>query len=452
MTVDLSSDIVNQGSAGNFGGKIVWINQRLFSPTIPLDQYGREKILTGVSVTIQNMIMTWSLSPNLPVPYYASDNIRVGNSNLYHEEYLPLSQGVSGSSVSQGGFFYNYSSGDVVREGDHYYLDCAIYFQNSYWDDRSQQYYNSISLQVTFNFDSVIWYWAEAPAPLPGTFSQNAPQMVGSSVSLSWTASAYASYYKIFRAEGTHTSTATGTWQQINGNLTGNNYTDTSVTPDTTYTYYIQSFNESGTATSNFRSILTTNAPLSFSQNTPTMDNGAVALSWTTSNYATSYKIYRAEGIFTNALSGTWIEVATTTNTNYNDSSIILGRTYSYYIKAINGAGSIDSDFKNITTAPPSTFVQNEPTYQTGTSNVVVSWEASANATSYKVYRLDGYSHDTINGVWAEKATTTSLTWTDTSVILGETYSYYIKAFNNSLTTNSNPRQITVGTQQQQIL
>lgn len=452
MTVDLSSDIVNKGGAGSIARKAVWTTIRITSPSIPLDQYGQEKTLGRVNFWIQNVIVSWALSPpDKPLPYYVTGVV------YYHEGNAVLIQGFQSQTNTSGtkvGLDVPYYCDNLtpVREGDHYYFDCPILFVSEYWDDRPAAYYDSWSVQVIFNVGMVDWDWQTAPAPLPRTFSQNAPQMVGSSVSLSWTVSDYASYYKIFRAEGTHTSTATGTWQQINGNLTGNNYTDTSVTPDTTYTYYIQSFNESGTATSNFRSILTTNAPLSFSQNTPTMNNGAVALSWTTSNYATSYKIYRAEGIFTNALSGTWIEVATTTNTNYNDSSIILGRTYSYYIKAINGAGSIDSDFKNITTAPPSTFVQNEPTYQTGTSNVVVSWEASANATSYKVYRLNGYSHDTINGVWVEKATTTSLTWTDTSVVLGETYSYYIKAFNNSLTTNSTPRQITVGTQQQQIL
>lgn len=460
MNVTIEMPITSGGPSGNSG----WVRTDVvfpqFTAPIEIDAYGRNKILIGVQFTLKNVNANWSVTPSsLPIPWYASGyfshgfNPTFGGNTVFGYGSTPVWAWATAQNIQ-----FNVSGGlmcDTYND-THVFITPSSYITFQYWDDRPSAYYTMHTLNLSWDdvIDTFTLTWETAPAPVPGSFTQNTPQMVGINVSLSWTASQYASAYKVFRAEGTHTSTATGTWTEVVNSLTGTTYTDTTATADTTYTYYIQSSNESGTANSNFLSILTTHAPEAFLQSTPTMDGNNVSLSWAASTYATSYKIYRAEGVHTSTATGTWSEIATgVTATTYADSAIILGHTYSYYIKAVNGGGTINSDFENITTAPPSTFNQLELTYIAGTYNVKVEWEASSNADSYKVYRLDGYSNDPSSGTWVEKATTTTeLTWTDTTVELGKTYSYYIKAFNDPLTTNSNPRQISVGMQQQQIL
>jgi fibronectin type 3 domain-containing protein len=466
MNLNLSGPI-NSGSAGSTFGAGVWVRLPLITTTIPLDEYGREKRLTGLRFTLNSIQASWALSPSsLPLSWYSSGSWKIDNNGIIWDGVIFNQQTING--YGGGGSHTGSSSptsilvvvplemANVSQSGNEISVDYFLYVYADYWDDIKTSYFTNFSIDISWSdsFTNVQWFWEESAAPVPEGFTQNTPQMVSNNVSLSWTASQYASAYKVFRAPGTHTSTATGSWTEVANGLTNRYYTDSTVSADTTYTYYIQSSNESGVANSNFLSILTTHAPEAFLQSTPTMNANAVALSWAASTYATSYKIYRAEGVHTSTATGTWSEIATgITETTYEDSAIFLGRTYSYYIKAVNGGGTINSDFENITTAPPSSFAQLELTYITGTYNVKVEWEESTNADSYKVYRLDGYSNDPSSGTWVEKATTTTeLTWTDATVELGKTYSYYIKAFNDPLTTNSNPRQISVGMQQQQIL
>jgi hypothetical protein len=462
MNLTLNPNIICHGSYGNSddGTGHAFASLLRMSTTIPLDAYGRQKRLIGVYFDLQNIQASWSLNPtSMPVPPYGSGSFSIGGYSYYIVDGRTL--GINSSTGSLSSFNIPYiavtnAANIAVQSGGSIYIDYSLQVILNYWDDRPYQYYNSMTLSVSWSdvLANIVWQWETAAAPPPGSFTQSTPQMVSNNVSLSWTASQYAAAYKVFRATGTYTNTLTGTWSQVASGVSGLSYTDSTVSADTTYTYYIQSSNESGAANSGLLSILTTHAPSAFTQSAPSMSGSAVSLGWAASTYATSYQVYRAEGIYTSTTTGSWSQVATgLTGTTYSDTTIVLGHTYSYYIKAVNGGGTINSDFKNITTAPPSTFSQHELSYAAGTYNVVVAWDASTSADHYKVFKLTGYSADPSTGSWTEQVTTTSaLTWTDTAVTPGVTYSYYIEALNVALTTNSNPRQISVGMQQQQIL
>ena len=80
---------------------------------------------------------------------------------------------------------------------------------------------------------------------------------------------------------------------------------------------------------------------------------------------------------------------------------------------------------------PPGAFTLNAAaTVCNGTSSQVqLTWTASTNATSYDVYRTPGTT---------PYATGVSSPWTDTAVIAGSSYTYFIRAKNAAGTTDSN--------------
>lgn len=192
--------------------------------------------------------------------------------------------------------------------------------------------------------------------------------------------------------------------------------------------------------------------PLAFSLNSPVMGTTGVNISWSASTNATSYKIYRADGVHASKATGTWTNIQTVASLSYYDEGITIGNTYSYYVKALNNYGEVESNFVNITTSPPAPIIQYEPQYVLDSENVKLSWTETSPVDSYKVFRADGYETDTESVNFSEIADVTTLYAEDSTAVLGETYSYFIRALNGGLYVDSNIQYLTVNKQQQQIL
>jgi N-acetylmuramoyl-L-alanine amidase len=178
----------------------------------------------------------------------------------------------------------------------------------------------------------------------------------------------------------------------------------------------------------------TTPVPGSFSLTVTPVCNtttSQVNLSWTASANATSYDIYR-NGIL-------WDTNVTATN-YVNTTNVVAGTTYTYSVKAknagttqvVNSNGTISATALNCAT-PGSFTLTVAPECATTTSRVNLSWTASANATSYDIYR---------NGIlWDTNITTTSYINT-TNVVTGTTYTYSVKAKNTTSTQVANSNGI----------
>ena len=194
--------------------------------------------------------------------------------------------------------------------------------------------------------------------------------------------------------------------------------------------------------------------PAAFTQGSPSIvSNSAVNITWGASTNATSYEVWRATGTFSNTSTGAWSKITTVNSLSHLDTSVSIGQTYTYYINAVNAYGSEESNFETITTAAPSSFTQLDISAIAGSDNILIQWIASTNADHYEIYRASGYLTSSTSGSWVLQGSTTSaLNWTDTAVQLGEVYSYYIKAYNQSLTTDSNVQQIAVNAQPQHML
>lgn len=147
-------------------------------------------------------------------------------------------------------------------------------------------------------------------------------------------------------------------------------------------------------------------------------------LNWTASSGATSYEIYRNGSLYASDITGTQF---------LNTYLITPGTSYSYYVKAKNTAGTTNNSNGTktgtaVACVPGAFTVTTTATCSGSTSAINVTWTASANATSYDIYR---------NGnLYAQDVTGTSFLNTYL-ITAGTTYTYYMVAKNSAGTTNN---------------
>ncbi len=279
---------------------------------------------------------------------------------------------------------------------------------------------------------------ATAPAPKPTLTAPqvNQPTATATQINLTWTASANATSYNVFRgtSAGGESTTALGT-------ASGTSFADTSnLVGGTTYFYYLTAV-AGGYTTSSSSNEVNAITPLSSpTLAQPAVSNGTISLSWSTVNGTTGYTVYRG------TKSGSETMLASARTTSFADTSAVSGTTYFYYVVA-NGSGSTVSGPSNeqsasYTTpvAAPGSFTLATPTASTG--SVALSWGASTGANSYQVLRGTTSGSET-----SSLTTTTSLSYTDSSVSSGTQYFYKVTAANaGSATTASNEVSITTQT------
>lgn len=107
-------------------------------------------------------------------------------------------------------------------------------------------------------------------------------------------------------------------------------------------------------------------------------------LNWTTSANATSYDIYRNGSLYASGITGT----------QYLNTAVTGGTTYTYYVKARNGSAGTNNSNGTLTAvtkvcnATPGSFTLSATATCSGTQSAMnITWTTSANATSYDLYR-----------------------------------------------------------------
>jgi len=133
-------------------------------------------------------------------------------------------------------------------------------------------------------------------------------------VSLSWTASANATGYKVYRGTTLVATQAT------------TSFVDSGLTNGTGYSYTVVATNGSASSPASAAVSATPLAPPPAAPTglTATAGNTAVALSWTAVASATSYHVYRNN-----------VLVGSPTGTTYSDTGLTNGTSYTYYVKAV---------------------------------------------------------------------------------------------------------------------
>jgi fibronectin type 3 domain-containing protein len=146
---------------------------------------------------------------------------------------------------------------------------------------------------------------------------------------------------------------------------------------------------------------------------TATAGNAQVALSWSPVLGSARYNVKR--GINANSLS----IVASPTSNSFTDYGVNNLTTYYYAVSAINGQAGIESNNSATVSATPAVLPAPANLLAlAGDSRAALSWEAVAGASGYRVVR---------NGTTTLNAGAVTA-YTDSPLINGVTYSYYVYA------------------------
>ncbi len=259
---------------------------------------------------------------------------------------------------------------------------------------------------------------------------QNA-SAAATSLTLSWQSVAAADGYKVERA-----TASTGPWTQV-GQTASNvtSYTNTGLTPGTTYYYRVRSFNEFGDSDPSVTVAGMTSPAAPTNLTASAASASQINLTWQNNTAGqTAVKVERAT-----ASSGPWSQIASVsgTTTSYSSTGLSSLTTYYYRVRAANAGGdSAYSTTANATTqAPPDTTAPSTPTglVATGiaTNQVRLTWNASTDSggsglAGYRVYR---------SGTLI--TSTTATTYTDSGRAAGTQYCYTIAAYDNAANSST---------------
>jgi fibronectin type 3 domain-containing protein len=236
-------------------------------------------------------------------------------------------------------------------------------------------------------------------------------------VSLSWSASAGASSYNVYRA------TTSGGETLYQSGVSGTTFTDSTVTNGTTYYYEVTAVNAGGESAMSNEAFATPQVP---APPTPTGlsatgGNAQVSLQWSASTGATSYNIYRST-----SSGGETLYQSGVNSTSYTDTGVTNGTTYYYKVTGVNAGG--ESGKSNEASATPQVPAPSAPTGLTatgGNAQVSLSWNASNGAATYNIYRGTTSGSETLL-----QSSVSGTTFTDTGVTNGTTYFYEVTAVN----------------------
>jgi fibronectin type 3 domain-containing protein len=125
-------------------------------------------------------------------------------------------------------------------------------------------------------------------------------------------------------------------------------------------------------------------------------------------------------------------KIASTTGTAYADMSMSQGNTYQYTVDAYDAAGNISATSAAVSLTCPDTMPPSAPTKLKATpgyKRITLSWTASVDnvgVAGYYVYR---------NGT--KFATVTGTSYTNTGLVSGKSYKYYVIAYDAAGNTST---------------
>jgi fibronectin type 3 domain-containing protein len=254
------------------------------------------------------------------------------------------------------------------------------------------------------------------------------------SVTVSWNAVSGATQYEVWRNTVDDSATATSL-----GVDSASPFSDSSVTPGTTYFYWVTANNACGNSAfsasdSGFAQANTIAAPTGVTATDGTLCN-SVSVSWNAVGGASSYTIWRN----TVNNSGSATQIGTASASPFSDTTALASTTYFYWVQAVGPCGSSsfggpDTGSRGSGTAPaaPSNLTATD-----GQCNATtLTWNAVSGATSYVVYRGIRTSPNQALQI----GTSTVNSFSDTTGAFGTRYYYWVRAVNGCGTSGFSNR------------
>lgn len=230
-------------------------------------------------------------------------------------------------------------------------------------------------------------------------------------IKVTWKTAKNAKKYQVYRA-----TSKNGKYKLVK-TTTSKSFTNTGLTTGKTYYYKVRGVNGSKKGTFSTKKYAKPALKKTTGAAAKASSYNSIKISWSKVNGAKGYQVYRAT-----SKSGTYSKIKTTTSTSYTNTSLIVGKTYYYKVRAyrvVNGSTKYGS-YSSIVNTKTSLGVPQEVTASLGDESITVSWNAVKGATKYVIERSDG-----------ETFTTKELSYEDTSVESGTTYMYRVRAYNN---------------------
>ncbi len=284
-----------------------------------------------------------------------------------------------------------------------------------------------------------------ATLALPDTTPPSAPSNLAatvisvSQINLSWTASTDnvgVTNYLVERCAGASCTS----FAQI-ATSTTTTYNNTGLTASTSYSYRVRATDAAGNL-SGYSNVVTAATPALPDTTPPSAPSNLAAtaisvsqinLSWTASTDnvgVTNYLVERCSG----ASCTSFAQIATSTTTSYSNTGLTASTSYSYRVRATDGAGNL-SGYSNAATAAtpalPDTTPPSAPSNLVASvisaSQINLSWTASADnigVTNYLVERCAG----TGCASFTQIATSTATTYNNTTLAASTPYSYRVRA------------------------
>ena len=254
------------------------------------------------------------------------------------------------------------------------------------------------------------------------------------SAQLSWTASTDnvgVTGYRIYRNGSAIVTSATTT------------YTDNGLTVGNTYSYTVTSFDAAGNESNHSLSVIVN----TIDQQAPTipLNLQGIALSvtsarltWDASSDNVGVKAYR---IYRNGVS-----LGSKTKTIFYDFGLIAGNTYTYFITAFDAAGNVSNPSQTVTLITRDLQAPTAPANLQGialsTTRAQLTWNISTDnigVTGYRIYR---------NGIIIDSSVI--LTFTDNGLTIGNSYIYFVTAYDAEGNESNHSQSVTINTNDQQ--
>ncbi len=216
------------------------------------------------------------------------------------------------------------------------------------------------------------------------------------SVTLGWSAASGALGYKIFRWDGSRSVEVAS----VSASTTS--ATINYLTPGQNYYFYVQAYNNTNFASSDWVNVTTTSQNLQTPANfrLQVLSASSIQVNWNDVSGEHGYRIYGWD----NTTSSAYLVATVGANTtSYTATGLLPGRAYWFYVQAYNAFSVTNTAWATATTtaAPPLQAPTSVNVISTGANSVKVTWTEPARAVGYRVYYWNGNSWALIRTVAA---------------------------------------------------
>jgi FtsP/CotA-like multicopper oxidase with cupredoxin domain len=275
--------------------------------------------------------------------------------------------------------------------------------------------------------------------------------------------------YNVMRA--TITNGKAGAYTKVASVLANNiKYTDTTADPNTDYSYRVDAFNPAtdpshtsttpdpttmynGGTPSNAVTVI--GVPFAPTNLTATASGQQANLTWKdNATNETGFVVERSTDGVNFTVVGKPGLSAGTGNVTFADKTVALGGTYTYRVKAVNG--TLESGYSNTVQVPIPNNTKPAPnapsnlsaTLNNNSTGINLSWRDNANNETGFVIERSSDGGTTFTSIATPKSrwgTGGTVTYTDTDIVSGTTYTYRVKAMNGTTSSGySNTATLTV--------